>query len=595
MLYQGLLVTCRLTRERVALKAGLGAPFVGEVLRGFRDPSPDAAKRIALALGAEDATAAKAQRLAEQVHAEKQAARKDRHTQDPLSHMAGTILRAWHALCPGVTGQDSAPVEGALARAITGYATSEGRLDIAGPLLTWPPLLAEPEVAAEFAKVPAGLGTPDPDLIGRRWRAAMTDPTHSRDFAVEAEALLERFRTAWQAGSTPAGCGAARRELTEVTALAGQLTTGPLSPALRLRLLDQTSLIATHVSGFVGRDSILRELSKVIRTRDSAYCHVLAHPGVVKTALMATLVRAGDYVYHFNVATLGVVKPEAFLGNICARLIARYRPERTLPGPEAFGHGGYLSDLLTDIAARRGAEKVVVVVDALDESDTSTLLPGTNPLFLPPELPDGVFFVVSSRPQDETRPAAEWRPAYLRASAEQVVFAIDHLGEDNMRDIRRYLELWPDRPGVARYMRGLGYDAATFTAELASQSEGNFMYLHHVLPAIDRGELADRELAALPLGLLQYYADHLRRMRDEDVRLWYEYRQPVIAAFVQAPARPLTVAEIAGLSGIGNEAIVTDTLRRWSAFVVAEHIPDDPRPAYRIYHSRFAEFLGGST
>jgi len=141
----------------------------------------------------------------------------------------------------------------------------------------------------------------------------------------------------------------------------------------------------------------------------------------------------------------------------------------------------------------------------------------------------------------------------------------------------------------------LGWDAARFTEELASRSEGNFMYLRHVLPAIDRGELRDREL---PLGLIQYYADHLERMRDEDNDLWYRYRLPVISAFVEADSRPLTLAEIAAISGIGSAAVVKDTLKRWSAFVTAQWMPGydgTPELTYRVYHATFADFLGAST
>jgi hypothetical protein len=533
--------------------------------------------------------------------------------------MVTALHQAWHELEPSAVPPELAPdspvgqaLEAVIARAIAGYASSDGRLDIAAPLLTRQ-VLAERDVAAEFAKVLARHGTPNAELIGRRWRLALLERTQHRDFNEEARALLESFQTiaggaelgTWLRGGTPADQStlaginaAARQRFAEVAAIAGRVTVGALSPELRMRLYDQTSLIAEHVSGFVGRDALLAQIKEVIEKQHSAYCHVLAHPGVGKTALLATLISEGNYIHHFNIRTSGEVSPQAFLGNVCARLIARYQPERAAPGREAFSDGAYLSTLLTEIAAHRGKEKIVIVVDALDESKTTDLLPGTNPLYLPGSLPAGVIVVISSRPEGTAKPIGEWQPMRLRAECEQVVVTIDHLGDDNMADIREYLARWPARDGVAGYMARFGYDAATFVEELAHRSEGNFMYLRHVLPAIDRGELGDRELAALPLGLLQYYADHLERMRDENDDLWYRYRLPVIAAFVQAGSRPLTIAEITELSGIGNEAIVRDTLRRWGAFVVAESaVGEDgaPRLHYRIYHASFAEFLGAST
>jgi hypothetical protein len=119
-----------------------------------------------------------------------------------------------------------------------------------------------------------------------------------------------------------------------------------------------------------------------------------------------------------------------------------------------------------------------------------------------------------------------------------------------------------------------------------------------VLPAIERGELKDRELTNLPLGLVQYYADHLELMRDENLELWYNCRLPVIRAFIEMDYGPLTVAEISAASRIGDKATVRDTLKRWSAFVVAQRMPGEdgtPELAYRIYHAKFAEFLDAST
>src|SRR3712207_8917628 len=50
-----------------------------------------------------------------------------------------------------------------------------------------------------------------------------------------------------------------------------------------------------------------------------------------------------------------------------------------------------------------------------------------------------------------------------------------------------------------------------FVEHLERLSEGNFMYLRHVLPAIAEGVLRDRQFRDLPPGLAGYYADHLDR------------------------------------------------------------------------------------
>lgn len=612
-LFKGLQVANgKKTLGQLSLATGLSRSHISAVLCGARAPSPDAAGKLATALGVDSATAERARHLAEQIADGREKVRREGH----LGAMATALIRAWDALEPGTAARALPPgspvrqaVAIAVARAIVTYATQEGRLDIAGPLLTAPALIAEPAVAAEFATVLAGRGTPDAAPAGRRWRAAVTGPLHTRDFTVEAAALLEAFGTQvtgselgpWlretirEGRERPlaASLTTARQELADITRLAGRVSTGELSPLLRGYLRDQTRLIAEHTREFVGREFVADRIREVIEAADSAYCHILAYPGVGKTALMAELITAGNYVHHFNVRASGVVSPQMFLGNICTRLIAKYQLGDAALPDRAFTDGGYLFELLERAAASRRGEKIVVAVDGLDESDTRELLPGTNPLYLPAELPSGVIVLVTSRPAGQPAGTDEWLPWKIRADCAQAVIPIRHLGDKNMADIGRYLGRWASRPGIVEYKRRYGYDDDAFVTELARLSEGNFMYLHYMLPAIASGALRDRELRDLPLGLHAYYSDHLARMRDEDDRLWYDYRLPVIGAFTFVRDRPLTAAEIALISDIGNVAVVKDTLRQWSAFVVPETVLEDgiPHTAYRIYHSSFAEFL----
>jgi len=619
-LFKGLQVANgKKTLGQLHLATGLSPGHISDVLRGVKPPGPDAAGKLATALGADKATAERARHLAEQIADGREKIRREGH----LGAIATALIRAWDALETGTARRALTPgspvrqaVTIAVARAVVTYATQEGRLDIAAPLLTAPALIAEPAVAAEFAAVLAGRGTPDATLVGRRWRAAVTGPLHTRDFAVEAAALLEAFGT--QANGSELGpwlheggeatreggkaardralassLTAARQELADITRLAGRVSTGELSPLLRGYLRDQTSLIAEHTREFVGRGFVADRIREVIETTDAAYCHILAYPGVGKTALMAELIAAGNYVHHFNVRASGVVSPRMFLGNACTRLIAKYQLGDAALPDRAFTDGGYLYELLDRAAASHRDEKIVIAIDGLDESDTRELLPGTNPLYLPAELPSGVIVLVTSRPAGQPAGADEWLPWKIRAGCPQAVIPIRHLGDENMADIGRYLRRWAGRPGIVEHQRRHGYDDDAFVTELAGRSEGNFMYLRYMLPAMASGALQDRELRDLPLGLHEYYVDHLARMRDEDDRLWYDYRLPVIGAFKMVPDRPLTAAEIALISDTGNVAVVKDTLRQWSAFVVPETVLEDgvPRTAYRIYHSSFAEFL----
>jgi hypothetical protein len=122
-----------------------------------------------------------------------------------------------------------------------------------------------------------------------------------------------------------------------------------------------------------------------------------------KTAIMSRFVLDRAGVHHFNVAPLGTRSPHAFLANVCAQLIVRYGlPHESLP-PDATQDGGFLARLLAEAAQEDANRPVVVAVDALEEAEHVALPPGTNRLFLPPTLPAGVWFVVSTREEAQAR------------------------------------------------------------------------------------------------------------------------------------------------------------------------------------------------
>ena len=496
----------------------------------------------------------------------------------------------------------------ALGRAIRQYATSDGRLEAARPLQKKRGFLTDPTVVSELAKVLSRDGAPDTALIGQRWRAAMKAPPPGRDFTRESAALLEFFReeairveplrSIIVAGNTDEIVISLAQLAQDVAKICEMLTAimdlpeglggiaESLLPGVRTYLYDQTSLIAEHTREFVGRRFVFSQIHDIIETRDRAYCHVIAHPGVGKTALLAQLVKEQSYVHHFNVRTSGVVSPRAFLGNICAQLIGKYNLGYEKMPERATQDAGYLAELLGEILARPDVRKIVIAVDALDEADTSALLPGMNPLYLPAVIPEGAIFVVTSRPD------ARGGPLQLRVDSEQVIIRVDHRSEANMVDIRDYLSRRLARPGIADYMKLHGLDDHGFVELLAERSEGNFMYLHHVLPEIEHGGFRDRDVRTLPLGLTQYYSDHLERMRGADEYAWFQYRLPVIAALSTWPV-PLTVTQIAAMSGITETARVAAVLREWGAFLepVTVEARGARQRAYRIYHASFQDFL----
>ena len=78
-------------------------------------------------------------------------------------------------------------------------------------------------------------------------------------------------------------------------------------------------------------------------------------------------------------------------------------PYRSLPR-RASRNGQFMNELLREAAQMQPeSEPLVVAIDALDEVDTTGLPPGANVLYLPPVLPAGVYFVVTTKPVEHLR------------------------------------------------------------------------------------------------------------------------------------------------------------------------------------------------
>jgi serine/threonine-protein kinase len=96
---------------------------------------------------------------------------------------------------------------------------------------------------------------------------------------------------------------------------------------------------------------------------------------------MGELVNRHGYVHHFNIGQQDIRSPQAFLSNICAQLIVRYRLNYPVLPPDAAKNSEFLSQLLTEAAAQPQNVPLVVLVDALDEAEDSGLAPQANRLY----------------------------------------------------------------------------------------------------------------------------------------------------------------------------------------------------------------------
>lgn len=239
-----------------------------------------------------------------------------------------------------------------------------------------------------------------------------------------------------------------------------------------------------HIESFVGRRWLIGLVDSILNDENNrcGYLMLKAHAGLGKTAFLAWLVKERNYIHHFVELAPGQEGIEKGLKNLAAQIILAYKlneDERVSDAiPDAAGRTDYLYRLLSQAADKRGpGERIVVVVDALDEAGTPR---NQNVLGLPKVLPDGVFFIVSMRPVQVTlysdRPITpSWTLEILAESTE------------NLDDMKSFLQASAAWPKVKQALDESRYTADDFIDALMKKSGGLWIYLHFVIPDIERG------------------------------------------------------------------------------------------------------------
>jgi pimeloyl-ACP methyl ester carboxylesterase len=337
------------------------------------------------------------------------------------------------------------------------------------------------------------------------------------------------------------------------------------------------TLVANHVQGFIGRDFVFEKVKTFLETHDRGYFALEGEPGIGKTAIMANLTDRYGYVHHFNSVSMGITSVVQFLDSVHAQLVTRYNlAAADFPADATPRDGSYLSRLLSEASKKvTAAEKLVVLVDALDEATPSSA--GANPLFLPPDLPQSVFFILTGRPDQFA----------MRANVPYSKFTLDPSSPENELDIRRYVRENVGRMDLHGVVESLGVTEERFVEALLRRSEGNFMYLRYVLPAIQADPSLYDHPDNLPQGLTEYYRDHWRRVRaGTDPTMW---ERCVKIIYVLCEAEQVVPLEWIAKYSKETPFLAEEALSRWRQFLDTQ--PVGGKTYYQIYHASFRDFL----
>jgi hypothetical protein len=155
------------------------------------------------------------------------------------------------------------------------------------------------------------------------------------------------------------------------------------------------------------------------------------------------------------------------------------------------------------------------------------------------------------------------------------------------RYVREYLASHAD--AVRQRLDDWGCSADELVHTVVEGSEGNFMYLVHVLPDLVSGRLAfslAEGAGGLPRGLLGYYQAHWTAMKSADEAEFTARQRPVLC-FLAISEEPVTVAKLCEWTSL-EPGPVKGVIKDWREFL---NQSDATPPTFRIYHRSFAEFL----
>jgi hypothetical protein len=497
----------------------------------------------------------------------------------------------------------------ALGEAIQRYATVGTRFAIAEPLLQKDGPLTEQSLAEELAQVLRFDREPNYELIGGRWKAAVTEPPKWRDFSQEAKTLVNHLRDELKASEVfgPVMERQTLEEINDKVAVSTEalhnvvdnlnelrsMMNAPMSELMRAissasfsiheQVRDFTWYIEDKTRDFVGRQFVFDEINAFIQNNHRGYFIVRGDPGIGKTALAAQWVKNYKSVHHFNIRSLSISRAEAFLRNICAQLIAAYELDHHFLPPETTQDGGFLMGLLNEVSEKqKPGEIAVIVVDALDEVEDLGTSPGANLLYLPITLPKGLYFVLTTRRTD----------LRLRIECEQAKLDIEQDQKENIEDVKLYVESKVKQPDIQKYIASQGIDEELFIETMVAKSQGNFMYLFYVLRDISHEIYKDVSLEKLPAGLINYYEDHWSRMRNQSENDWLEYKMPVVIA-LSIVKEPVSIDLISDFSKVKDHRRVRSVLLEWQQFLYERKVEYEGglQTRWRVYHDSFREYI----
>ncbi len=335
---------------------------------------------------------------------------------------------------------------------------------------------------------------------------------------------------------------------------------------------------------FLGREDVMAEVEALLAGGSRGWVLIKGGPGLGKSALLATWLKRcedrGHRVPH-HFLRRGVEdwdQPEVVKRNLAAQVEALF-PEHKDPEPQPAAR---LRELLQRVSKQvlvPRHERLVLVVDGLDEVEGEA--DGSNPLqrFLPHALPPGVWMLCASRP---TYPYLSWLESL---NGVRTIDLDDKLwAGSNTRVVREY---WEQARGSLRFK--LPPLTPLFVEEVVQRAQGNILYSVKLAEWLEGQPVEKRRAELLPRGLEALLDESWERFQElpAELRARVEEGLGVLAVAREALPRSILSA-VAGWREVGDPDRFIKVAR---AFLLEELGLESSEKAWRPFHESFRSFI----
>ncbi|MFY0572661.1 SIR2 family protein [Archangium lansingense] len=332
----------------------------------------------------------------------------------------------------------------------------------------------------------------------------------------------------------------------------------------------------------LGREDVMAELDSLLLGGPSrGWVLVKGGPGMGKSALLAEWLKrredAGLQVPPHHFLRRGMEdwdRPEVVNRNLAAQ-VERLYPELAEPDARPESRLRELLQRVSDKALKPRNERLVMVVDGLDEVEGAS--DGSNPLkrFLPNALPQGVKVLCASRP---TYPYLSWLEGL------EGVRPLDLDGErwagSNKNVVRQYWE-----HVASRFAPPL---TPSFVGDVVQRAEGSVLYAVKLAEWLQEQPVEKRRVELLPRGLEALLEESWARIQALPDELREVAREGLGVVAVAREALPLPVlAAVAHWKDSDGERF----LHVARSFLLEEPAHEGGEKAWRPFHESFRSFI----